>query len=365
MSSESAPKPPSRRLKIGVDAHAIGERATGNERFITGVLGELRGLCDHDFVLFFTSPQEAKEWALDGWETRLVPGNPLARIGWSIPRDTANEELDVLLVQYVASRRVKCPVVSVVHDVSFIEHPEWFSPIERLWMKRAIPATMEMSAAVITVSSFSRYEIIRTCGINPAKIHVAHNGVDPARGGDAAASPAVAPYFICVGNLEPRKNVPTLLRAFAGFRNDHPDHRLMVVGHPKRGGTASEQPGVEFAGYLPDDELAALTAGAIALCFPSLYEGFGLPPLEAMALGVPVIASDIPVIRELYSEAALLVPPTDRAAWSEAMSRLVSDAGLRSELSETGTARAADFTWRETAGAVLEALEDAVRSADD
>ena len=365
MPSESVPKPPSRRLKIGIDAHAIGQRATGNERFITGVLGELRGLCDHDFVLFFTSPEEAKEWALDGWETRLVPRNPLVRIGWSIPRDAAGERIDVLLVQYVASRRVKCPVVSVVHDVSFIEHPEWFSPIERLWMKRAIPATMEMAAAVITVSSFSRYEIIRTCGINPAKVHVAHDGVDPARGAGTAPASGVAPYFIYVGNLEPRKNVSTLLRAFAEFRKGHPDHRLVVVGHPKRGGRVSEQPGVEFAGYVPDDELASLTAGAVALCYPSFYEGFGLPPLEAMALGVPVIASDIPVMRELYEGAARLVPATDETAWTEAMSLLAADAGLRRELEVAGRERSAGFTWRKSAEAVLQALEQAALKQRD
>ena len=360
MSSESASEPQNRRLKIGIDAHAIGERATGNERFITGVLGQLREMCDHDFVLFFTSPEASEAWAQQGWETRLVPSNPVFRVGWSIPKLTREEALDVLLVQYVASRRVRCPVVAVVHDVSFMEHPEWFSGSERMWMKRAIPGTMAMATTVVTVSSFSRYEIIRTCGIPPEKIRIAYDGVDQEPRATSVGSSADSPYFLYLGNLEPRKNVATLLSAFADFRATHRDHRLLLAGHRKRGGTTIDREGVEYLGYVTEEQLPELVANAVALCYPSLYEGFGLPPLEAMSLGTPVIASDIPVMREIYSDAALLVPATDRSAWSEALTRVSSDTGLRSELSAAGRDRATNFTWRASARIVLGALEDAV-----
>jgi len=269
--------------------------------------------------------------------------------------------LDVMLVQYTAPRSPGCPVVSVVHDVSFAEHPEWFSPLERLWMPRTIPATIRRAARIVTVSEFSSSEIQRIYGVAPDRISVAHDGVDPifTRLREPLEAP---PYFLYVGNLEPRKNLKVLLSAFGDMRARHPQarERLLIAGSPRRGGVAhSPDEGVRFLGRVDDEGLSALMQHATALCYPSLYEGFGLPPIEAMAAGTPALVSDIPVMRETVGDAAVLLPPTDAVAWADAMAKVAMEPGYRDSLGEQGKRRVANYTWTKTARIVLDALETA------
>lgn len=346
-----------RRLRIGIDAHAIGERRTGNERFIANVLRELRDLCDHEFVLFFTSTRAAHEWA--GWHSRVIrPRSPWLRIPFSLPMAARRERLDVLLTQYTAPRWPGCPVVTVVHDVSFAEHPEFFTGVERLWMPRTIPATMRRAERVVTVSEFSKGEIQRIYGVPEAKIVVAPDGVDPVLVIESAPNGS-EPYFLFVGTTSPRKNLQTLLSAFASMRRRNPEvrERLKVVGPGEPG---QPQDGVEYLGYVDDPQLAGLLQHATALCFPSIYEGFGLPPLEAMAVGTRVLVSDIPAMREVCGEAASYLTPNDAEAWTGEMLRSATDLTLRTSSAEIGRKRASEFTWTRTARAVLSALEEAV-----
>ncbi len=374
----------SRTLRIGIDAHAVGERKTGNERFIANVARELRGICDHELILYFTDEAAAGAWQTGAWHTGerhtdgrtevrvLRPSSPFLRIPFSMPAAARRDRLDVLLVQYSASARIRCPVVTVVHDVSFAVHPESFTALERLWMPRTIPATMRRAAAVVTVSSFSRDEIRRVYGIPEARIVVAPNGVDPVFERPAPASGQwEPPYLLWVGNIEPRKNLGTVVRAFEILMRRHPEtaDRLLVVGTELRGGGDSvrreaaelERSGrIAFLGRIDDVELAGLLQRAIALVYPSVYEGFGLPVVEAMACGIPVLASDIPVMREVAGEAAALLPARDAEAWAEAMLEISTDGARRAHMSALGRERAASFTWRRTAEAVLGALEGAV-----
>ena len=361
-------------MRIGVDAHAIGERRTGNERFTANLVRGLRAISDHELVLYFTNADAAGRWRdLDCTLVRVLrPAHPAARIPAILPFRAWRDGLDVLLVQYAGPPLVPCPLVTVVHDVAFALYPEYFSRSERLWMPRAIPFTMRRAARVVTVSHFSKDEIRRLYGIEEARVAVAPNAVDPAFANPPARPSAVEPpFFLAVGNLQPRKNLSTLVRAYRRVidRDGHVRERLVIVGQDwfaaeelRREADDLRRAGrIVFTGYVDDHELAAMLRAATAFAYPSVYEGFGLPPLEAMAAGTAVAVSDIPVMRELFGDSALLVPARDERAWSDALARLAGDTHLRRSLSERGRRHARRFTAEAAARPVLEALESAAR----
>jgi glycosyltransferase involved in cell wall biosynthesis len=238
---------------------------------------------------------------------------------------------------------------------------------------------MRRAEGVITVSAFSRSEIARVFGIDPERITVAPNAVDPVFAASSGApGPVVPPYVLAIGNLQPRKNLITLIRAFRRLSDERPDlaERLVIVGQPAyRGSRIVEEARdlvargrVVFTGYLSDPPMASALAAATLFAHPSTYEGFGLPLIEAMACGAPVVASDIPVVREVAGEAAALVPPLDPGAWAATLGRLLDDGGERARLAERGRARARAYTPEASAAPVVAAIERAVGvtpAADD
>jgi glycosyltransferase involved in cell wall biosynthesis len=364
--------PVTRPLRIGIDAHAIGERKTGNERYVANLIPALRRRCDHHVVLFFTDERAAAGWPRDErTSVRLLrPAHPVARIPFVLPFHAARERLDVLFVQYSGPPVVTCPVVTVVHDVAFAVYPQFFSRADRLWMRRTIPSTMRRAAGILTVSEFSREEISRVFGIPSSRIDVAHNGVDP-KFVDAPPrpSPMELPFFVAVGNLQPRKNLDTLLRGFRILVERHPEvtERLVIVGQEWYRADAIHRESqsllrsgrVVFSGYVSDDDLIGLLQRATAFAYPSIYEGFGLPVVEAMALGTPVLVGDIPVMREVAGDAAMRLPPSDPEAWADGLLRSATDAALRRDLASRGRARSSAFTWDACAARVLTVLERA------
>jgi len=369
--SEAAP--PGRALRIGIDAHAVGLRKTGNERFTANLIHALRAVCAHELFLYVSSSEARARFAsLPNTLVRVLrPRHPLLRIPLLLPLLAARDDVDVLLIQYTGPPLAGRPMVSVVHDVSFERFPENFRPLERLWMRRLIPYTTRRAARVVTVSEFQRREIVEVLGIDPARITVAHNGVDPIFRAPAAAPPSVPPpYFLAVGNLQPRKNLSLLIAAYERARARRPDlpERLVIVGQDafaaqgvhERARALRDQGWITFTGYVDDGALVALLQGATAFTYPSLYEGFGLPPVEAMAAGVPCLVSDIPVMREIVGDAALRLPPAEVEAWSDALLVLSGDEDKRRELARRGRERSLRYTWQASARAVLSALEAAV-----
>ena len=246
--------------------------------------------------------------------------------------------------------------VVTIHDASIFDHPEWFNPTFALWTRLAWKMLARRVKAIITVSNFSRDRLRFHLGIPEEKIHVIHNGVGkPFEPQPQSAIELVKekyelkkPYFLFVGTDEPRKNLSGLVQAWESL--ELKSHSLFVAG--TTGKVFSKERGRETRPlqiYVSDEELPALYSGAAAVIVPSFYEGFGLTVLEAMACGAPVIASDIPVFRELFEGAALFSDPHEPKKIADAMSKIIKDKLLTMKLREQGLVYASKFSWDESA----------------
>jgi glycosyltransferase involved in cell wall biosynthesis len=269
-------------------------------------------------------------------------------------------------------------VVSV-HDVSFRRYPEYFSWRDRALFSTLLPSSLRRAAGVLTLSSHARDELRRFFPRLRAPIHV----VPAAPGGSfrpidaTAAEPALArhglrrPFLLAVGNLQPRKNLVRLVEAYGALRERHPDIQLVIVG-PSGFRSSGVQDtianrglsdSIRLSGYVPEHDLVALYNAAIGLVYPSVYEGFGLPVIEAMACGCPVIAANTSSLPEVAGDAAILVDPFDVSALHHAMERLVTDPPVAQDLSARGLARAAQFSWRHTAATAVAAYRAACETS--
>lgn len=272
--------------------------------------------------------------------------------------------------------RCPCPSVVTVHDVSWVRYPEYHPTARLAFLRAHFPAALARTDRVIVVSEFVRQELLACYAVDPGKIRVVHNGVS------AAFTPLGAEhtravldkhglvherYLAVVGTLEPRKNLTTVLAAHAqlpyAMQRAYPLVLAGVEGWltealhgclrvPVQQGT------VRLLGYVPDAEVPKLIAGACALLYPSVYEGFGLPPLEAMACGVPVIASQAAAVKEVVGAAGLLNDAFDVNAFAQSMQRVIEDASLRRQLSESGCERARHFSWQRAVHETLAVYRD-------
>ncbi len=270
----------------------------------------------------------------------------------ALPIELAARRFDVLHSPDFIATRGRFRKVITVHDLYFLEHPEAMSLDGARYYGR-IGWSVRAADAVIAVSEFTRAEILRLLPGTPAgKVRVVHEAptLHP-----APARPADPPYALFVGTFEPRKNLGTLLRALASQPDDF---RLIVVG--EMGWVASSEPAriadeagvarrVSFVGRVSDEELDGWYAGARLLAFPSLSEGFGLPVLDAMARGVPVVCSDAGALPEVAGGAALMHAPLDVAALAGLMRQVWTDGALRAECARRGLRRAQDFSWERAA----------------
>jgi glycosyltransferase involved in cell wall biosynthesis len=257
------------------------------------------------------------------------------------------------------------PTVLTVHDLIFRHLPQHHKRLNRWYLNLAMPLYVRRATHLIAVSEATRRDLMAAYGVPAEKITVIYEAADPRFGPRDAleqqtirANYGLPPaYFLYLGTIEPRKNLLRLLRAWEPLYLAGEAPPLVIVG--KRGWLSEPffeavkrspaRKGLILTGYVLDDDLPALIAAATAFVFPSLYEGFGLPPLEAMACGTPVVASTASSVPEVVGEAGLLVEPEDVAGWTAAMGRLLEDAPLRQRLREAGLRRAATFTW-EAAG---------------
>ena len=365
------------RPRIALDLHSLTRLMQGSRTYAWNLARRMPGLDpDSDYLFYLPDPhgEEARQLAAANMLPRPVPASRVARL-LSFGARLGLNRADLLHCQYLAPPCTPCPCIVSLHDVLHETHPEYYPGGMRLLMRRLYPRTSRRAALVLTCSEYSRREIIRLYGLAEDKVMAislaAGEEFRPA-GTEAEREEARAvaarygvrgKYVLFVGRVEPRKNIPGLVRAFrALIAAGHTELTLVVAGMvdplfaPRLAGDLGRaDPRIALIGRVAPEDLPHLYRGAALFAFPSFAEGFGLPPLEAMACGVPVVCSDTTSLPEVAGEAGLLVAPGDTPALAQAMKRLLTDEALRARCIAQGLARSRQFSWERTAQATLAA----------
>jgi glycosyltransferase involved in cell wall biosynthesis len=340
----------------------------GTETYAAGLLHGLSRI-EHGerFVVFVN--QESADWPLpdDARFRRVIcPVRAVSRLAryryeqLRLPAQARAHGVQLLhSLGYVAPLRLRCPSVVTVHDVHHLAHGRLRQWPRRLLLGQIVRRSVRRAAAVIADSRYSRDEVARAYGLPASAIDVVwlapNHGLSGAAPEDAAAGmPVEGPYVVAFGGITPNKNVARLLEAFALARHRHGvSQRLVVVGRLPASVRPERADGVVATGYLDEAALARVLRQADALVFPSLYEGFGLPVLEAMAAGVPVICSNVTAMPEIAGDAAVYFDPRDVGAMASTIALVCRDDALRRDLAARGLVRAAAFSWERAARETL------------
>jgi glycosyltransferase involved in cell wall biosynthesis len=372
-------------LRIAIDAHSVGTKLGGNESYAVNLIEALAQIDEVNEYTLFVTTAEARDRFHQRWPNFKVrstlPHTPLIRIPLTLSAELRKHPVDVLHVQFTAPPFCPSPVVVSIHDLSFEHLPETFHRRSRIQLRLTVRSSARRAAQILTLSEHTRRDIIDTYGIEASRV---------------TAIPLAAPghfypvednrelqrvrhtygidgqYILSVGSIQPRKNLARLVQAYArlraSLRDKHSETelpKLVLVG--KRGWLYDETfralqessvaDSVILTGYVPESDLPALYSGAICFVYPSYFEGFGLPPLEAMKCGSPVIVGNLTSLPEVVGDAGLTVDPFDVRSIAEAIEKLLNDSVLRHELSVKGRRRAETFDWRKTAQQTLQIYE--------
>ena len=370
-------------MRVGIDAHILGKGKGGVE---TVLLGIIRSLAQLDFTneyLIYVSrrhPFRAGELPSNFRLCPLPVANPWIQRPLVIPFLYARDRLDVIHLQRVMPFWGCQRCVLHIHDALYETHPQFFSPLKRRIFSAISRRSATRATRIVTVTEHARREISAVFGVPAERIDVISNGLDSVSFHAAVGAESLdrilqrcavtRPYVIVLGMLERHKNTDIALRAFERFSAAHPAFTLLVVGRRRtetRRGYADElqelaaslcaAPKIKFQGYVSDEDRLALLNGASMLVFPATAEGFGLPPIEAMACGVPVIAADTPVAREVYADAVMLSRPLDPADLAAQMDQLAADHQIRTVLVARGLTHAAKYSWRNVAYKLIKIYE--------
>ena len=369
-------------MRIGIDGRELLSQRTGVGRYLAALCTQWLELSHehHDFVVY--SPHTGNDIAVLGppfvhirprsFLHQPVVGTP--GTWWEqvqLPLRANNDALDVFFAPgYSAPLRLEMPCVMTMHDVSFTAHPEWFRWREGLRRRWLATQSMVRATAVLTVSDFSRHEIIRWFDLPQNCVHVVRHGIDSSSMSTDRSS-SQDPLVLYVGSLFNRRHLPTLIRAFGKVLTAVPDAKLAIVGadrtYPKQDlASIAKQSDVgdrmTLHAYIHENELVKMYRRAHVFVFLSEYEGFGLPPLEALAAGVPIVLADTPVTRELFDGAALLVPCLNVAATADAIVSLLRDDDLRRRQHASAASLLPSFDWKRAAQDTLMVLEEAARA---
>jgi len=368
-------------LRIAIDAHSIGTRLGGNESYAANLIEALAQIDSVNHYTLYVTTAEAIDRYQQRWPNFLVrstrPHTPLIRIPLTLSAELRKHPVDVLHVQFTAPPFCPCPVVVSVHDLSFEHLPQTFHRRSRTQLRLTVRHSVRRAARVLTLSEHTRNDVIKTYGIPGAMIEVI----------PIAASPKFTPvlddkelqrvrhnyritsdYILSVGSIQPRKNLVRLVRSYTLLRDKLGADKLpKLVFVGKRAWLYDETlraiedarlgDSVILTGYVPESDLPALYSGAICFVYPSIFEGFGLPPLEAMQCGTPVIIGNRTSLPEVVGDAALAVDPFDVHAIADAIEQILNKPALREELRVRGLERAKIFDWQETARKTLRVYE--------
>lgn len=374
-------------LHIAIDAHSVGAELGGNESYATNLIEALAQIDQTNLYTLYVTRRAAIDRFSDRWPNfkvkRTPPHTPLVRIPLTLSRELRRNPVDVLHVQYTAPPWAPCPLVATIHDLAFEHLPETFKRRSWMQLRLTVRATARRAARIITVSDYSRADIISTYGIAPDRITVTPEAAPPhfarvTNGNElkrVRESYGIAKdYILSLCSIQPRKNLVRLIEAYTSLRQSRPAGefpQLVLAG--KRAWldretirVAERNSGdrdIVFVGYVPDRELPALYSGARCFVYPSYFEGFGLPVLEAMQCGVPVIAGNRTSLPEVIGDAGALVDPFDQKELAAAMARVIDNPDYHAQLCVKGLKRAKLFSWTNTARLTLQVYERAAKES--
>ena len=339
---------------------------------------------EHEFIFMFDRPYSPEFIFSDNIRPVILrppARHPVLWYAWfeySVPAALQKYEADIFISpDGYLSLKTSVPSLAVIHDINFHHRPEDLPYLTRIFYRNFFPLYAKKSEIIVTVSEYSKQDICKSYDIPPQKIHVVSNGANPLfrplsrdeilkvrdtyTGGN--------PYFVFIGNLHPRKNVPRLLQAYDLFREKVTrDYRMVIVGEKmfmtaeiervlRQMKNARE---IVFTGWLDPQSLCSVTGGATALTFVPLFEGFGIPIIEAMYCDTPVLASNVTSLPEVAGNAAIYADPYDVQSIAEQMIQIATDENLRKDLIEKGRIRRQNFSWDKTAEGLWHCIEELI-----
>lgn len=362
-------------MRVAIDVTSLHDARTGVGVVAATLLERLAARDDVEVIAYSVSWRGRRGVGAlvpDGVEvaSRPMAAQPLRqlwrRVDWP-PIEWWTGPVDVVFgPNFVVPPARAAARVALVHDLTAWRYPELCTPDTRQY-PGLVAAALRAGAHLVTPSQAVADEVVDRLGAAPKRVHPVHWGTSPVTGGDAEAGRRVAGgdrYVLALGTIEPRKDHALLVRAFDAVAGDDPTLRLVVAGPDGWGverydaavAAARHTDRISRVGWVDDRTRADLLAGATAFAYPSVYEGFGLPPLEAMSVGVPVVATAVGGLPEVVGDAGLLVAVGDTDAFADALRRVTSEAALRDDLAGRGVRRAATFTWDAATDEVVEAL---------
>jgi len=337
---------------------------------------------EHEFILFYDRQIDPPfNFGTNAYEVVVSPPtrHPILHLIWfeiKLPRALKKHKIDLFFSpDGYCSLRSKVPQVAVIHDINFEHNPKDLPKLVSIYLRYCFPKFAKKVKHIITVSSYSKADIVRTYAIEPDGITVIPNSSNevfvpislPERSKVKAQWTRGKDFFLFVGSLHPRKNVQRLLDAFSIIASEDKDIKLVIVGTKMWRSTylkipLSVQEQVVFTGHVPLDELAGITASAMALVYVPYFEGFGIPLVESMQCGIPILAANTTSLPEVAGNAAIYCDPFDTNQIAEGMRKLQKDDALRHELSLNGLKRSKLFSWETSAQAVWEIIEATAKS---
>jgi glycosyltransferase involved in cell wall biosynthesis len=363
-------------MHVAINALAVAGRPHGVGTYIKQLIGALAALESSDEFTVFASESGRPHLASAAPRLRyeMAPANRPLRLLWEqtqLPRLLRSRGVDVFHgATFTLPLWKSCRHVVSIHDMTFHLTPERHLPAKRYYFQQMIPRACRQADAVIAISESTKRDLISLLGVREEKIFVVYHGVPPHYRRVTDEQPLAAvrrrfglnrPYVLHVGMLEPRKNLKTLVEAYRTADDIHTDYDLVLAGGYGWGYEplleqirASGLDSIRATGYVAEEDLPALYSQAELFVYPSVYEGFGLPVLEAMAFEVPVITSNVSSMPEVAGDACFLIEPEDVSGLKQAMRRILGSPELRSRMAAAGRARAQQFTWEATARRTLD-----------
>jgi glycosyltransferase involved in cell wall biosynthesis len=364
-------------LHIGFDAHSIGTGLGGNETYASNLIEALAEVDTQNRYTLYVTRQEAIDRYAHRWPNvtvrKTLPHTPLVRIPLTLAAELRRRPIDILHVQYTAPPLAPCDTVVMIHDLSFEHIPETFKRRSWMQMRLTVRRTARSASHILTDSEYSRQDILRTYRLPPERVTTtplaASSRFKPVHDRGVLDKYGISgDYILAVGSIQPRKNIARLIRGYTRMLSQHSDNapRLVIVGKRawlfedtiRAAAVSSVNDKILFTGYVPERELAALYTGALCFAYPSYFEGFGIPLLEAMRCGTPTITSDRTCFPEVVGDASLIIDPFDEESIAAGLWRVISDAAFREQLRSRGFVQSSLFDWRKTARLTLDVYEE-------